>query len=284
MRCRIVLEPYGGLANRMRALNSGIWLSGVLQRDLDVIWNVDATLNCPFDELFEPLAHVTIVKPRPLLHHLRPTGRVGVSRRLLRTLLSAPLTLRYRCLEDADVRRLETGVSDGSEFAESGRTLYFRTCEVFGAGDRGFARFVPTRELRRKIDARCVSFTTNTIGVHIRRTDNSVSINQSPTGLFVERIEDELARNADVNVFLSTDDANVEELLKSLFGDKILAFEKEYSRDSSDGIKDAVVDMYCLANTSRIYGSYWSSFTDVAAEINGIRLEKPRIGVAPEPR
>lgn len=30
------------------------------------------------------------------------------------------------------------------------------------------------------------------------------------------------------------------------------------------------MDLYLLSNTPKIFGSYWSFFTDVAAQINGI--------------
>ena len=38
-------------------------------------------------------------------------------------------------------------------------------------------------------------------------------------------------------------------------------------------IDEAVVDLFCLAHTRRVIGSYWSSFSDMAAEISGIPLE-----------
>ena len=33
---------------------------------------------------------------------------------------------------------------------------------------------------------------------------------------------------------------------------------------------DARLDLYCLAATDKLIGSYWSSFTDIAADMRGI--------------
>ena len=41
-------------------------------------------------------------------------------------------------------------------------------------------------------------------------------------------------------------------------------------RDEPAAIADAVADLYALSGCSKIIGSYWSSFTDTAAELRGI--------------
>lgn len=41
-------------------------------------------------------------------------------------------------------------------------------------------------------------------------------------------------------------------------------------RNSVQGMHDAMIDLFSLAATDKILGSYWSSFTDVAASMRGI--------------
>ncbi|MDR2121881.1 MAG: hypothetical protein LBP34_02035 [Flavobacteriaceae bacterium] len=41
---------------------------------------------------------------------------------------------------------------------------------------------------------------------------------------------------------------------------------KVLDRNLKQGIQDAVVDMFCLANTQKIYGFYWSSYSEIAAK------------------
>lgn len=45
------------------------------------------------------------------------------------------------------------------------------------------------------------------------------------------------------------------------------------ARQDENGIADAVVDLFILSRTQRLYGSYWSSFSEVAAQIGNIPLE-----------
>jgi hypothetical protein len=109
------------------------------------------------------------------------------------------------------------------------------------------------------------------IGVHIRRGDNVDSIQYSPLERFVERMKEEIDRNNSVKFFVSTDDYKVEVYLRNLFQHRIITHKKKsFSRNSSLGIQDALIDLYCLANCSKLIGSYYSSFTETAWQINGI--------------
>lgn len=113
-------------------------------------------------------------------------------------------------------------------------------------------------------------FDDQTIGIHIRQTDNFISIDNSPVELFVDKIKEEIKRNINVTFFLATDNPILEDKLIKLFGSKIMVYKKELNRNSQQGITDAVVDMFCLSKTKYIYGSYWSSFSDIASVIGGI--------------
>lgn len=149
--------------------------------------------------------------------------------------------------------------------------MYVCTCEeLIYATD--FSIFLPTDELQVIIDECSKQFKPSTIGLHIRRTDNISSIENSPLYLFENAINDELAKNISTNFYVTSDDAKVEMELKQKFGNKIIIRQKQYERENEAGIKDAVVDMYLLSKTSKIYGSYWSSFSDIASRIGNIPL------------
>jgi hypothetical protein len=49
----IILEPLGGLANRMRVIASGLAVVRESNHKLEVIWNLNKELNCNFDLLFK---------------------------------------------------------------------------------------------------------------------------------------------------------------------------------------------------------------------------------------
>ena len=48
-----LVEPTGGLCNRMRTLISARMLAADVSASLFVLWKLDQHLNCRFDELFE---------------------------------------------------------------------------------------------------------------------------------------------------------------------------------------------------------------------------------------
>ena len=108
--------------------------------------------------------------------------------------------------------------------------------------------------------------------MHIRRGDHLTAIAESPVQLFVEIMGKDLSDDKEINYYLSTDDSDVELFFKKKFPGRIIYYPKEFSRQSKRGIIDAMVDLYSLANTSKIYGSFESSFSDIASRIKGIPL------------
>ena len=109
------------------------------------------------------------------------------------------------------------------------------------------------------------------VGVHIRRTDNVKAIELSPNSLFIEKMNEEKAKDENVKFFVATDDKSVFDEIKQIFGDAVLEHKKQtYSRDNPQAIKDALIDLYALSECDKLIGSYWSSFTDIAWELRNI--------------
>ena len=273
----IILEPFGGLANRMRVIASGLWLGDKLHKNIKLIWNLSPELNCPFESLFEPINNIEIVNKKFRYRYFRSVEYNNSIRQISRMTTKAILTSNYNVFEDNNVKRIQAGEIDIIKIGNAFKKLYFITCEEFGNNFEKFKLFIPKPEIQKRINEYSDQFNGKTIGVHIRSTDHAIAMEQSPTILFANRILNDLEQDPAANFFLSTDDPEIEFQLKTRFSHKIITIEKEYSRNSHDGIKDALVDFYCLANTQKIYGSYWSSFSDMAARINGINVEKLRI-------
>lgn len=277
MKNNIILEAKGGLANRMRVIVSGIWFAENFDKKVKLIWNIDSGLNSPFEELFEPINNCTIVRKRFFYYFFRSTEQKTIFKQISIFIITKLLARRYFILEDAGVKtkfKCERGYEN---IVKGNKTLYLRTCEEFGGNGKNYNHFIPKPDIQKRIGYHSSFFNEKTIGVHIRRTDHSIAIQKSPIELFVERIKKDLACDPNCNYFLSTDDSETEALLKKLFGEKIMVVEKKYSRNLQQGIIDAVVDLYCLSNTSKIYGSFGSSFSEVASQIKGIELEKLHI-------
>ena len=112
------------------------------------------------------------------------------------------------------------------------------------------------------------------VGLHIRRSDNEMSIKYSPTELFLEAIEKEIESNPSVKFYLATDDSQEEKLITERFGDRICTYRKRsVDRNTEVAIVDAMIDLTNLASCKKIYGSYYSSFSDVAAIWGNIEKE-----------
>ena len=77
----------------------------------------------------------------------------------------------------------------------------------------------------------------------------------------------------DTTVFLATDNNQVKKTFADRFGKRIITPTEEAARNSIDGIRGGLVDMYTLAATDKIYGSAGSTFSPMAASLGGNDLE-----------
>lgn len=134
--------------------------------------------------------------------------------------------------------------------------------------------FMPIEAIRNKIDNCTSKFEgKNVVGFHIRGTDNEKAKAESTLDKFISRMDKEIAKDKDVKFFLATDEQKAKDLLLKRYGERIIYNKNVLKRDSVKGMQDAAVDLYCLSKTSKIIGSYWSSYSEIAAEIGGIELE-----------
>lgn len=111
---------------------------------------------------------------------------------------------------------------------------------------------------------------TRPVGIHIRRTDNTRCINDSPDHLFESKIRKIINRNPKQTFFLCTDDDTVRRKFIELFGERLFS-RTIRSRYSIGGIEDGVIDMFLLSKCRIIYGCQ-SGFAKVASAIGGIDL------------
>ena len=153
------------------------------------------------------------------------------------------------------------------------KTVYIKTCSEINYKPSVFFYFKPIQSIEQKIKAIEKSYFEKTIGLHIRRTDSKLSIELSPTSLFVDKINLELSENPETYFFLATDDLDVQTQLTKIYSGRIIIYNKEFSRKTVGATQDAVVDLFCLSKTSKIYGSFYSSFSKMAAKLSRSELE-----------
>lgn len=150
--------------------------------------------------------------------------------------------------------------------------------------------FVPNDDVQRLIDERTAAFSAHSIGVHIRRTDHQQAIDESPIDLFFEAIDRELedpsqtsskdnspslkerGAGGESSIYLATDDEPTKTAMRRRYGSRVITSEAEATRESSDGIRDALVEMFALSRTNHIYGSAGSTFSPIAACLGDVPI------------
>jgi hypothetical protein len=136
-----------------------------------------------------------------------------------------------------------------------------------------FDAFTPIKEIQRTVDIFVKRFSRRTIGVHIRRTDHQISIDSGPIEMFVAAMSRRKQQDNDIKFFVASDDPAAIEYIMVRFPQDVIRYEGARDRISEQGVVGGVIDLYCLAATDGIIGSYWSSFSETASLIGNIPLE-----------
>lgn len=266
----LMFIPSGGLANRMRAIASAYALTQETESDLQVVWFRDWALNAPFRSVFVLPAQLSLREATPLDHLLYDRAR----RRNL-WLPALPQRLLFeRHIKEQMVTPLKKQDFDFKDWAR-GHRCYMSCYQVFGDFSDSLYSilFHPVKVVIDNVNRFREQFSSHCIGLHIRRTDNIESINQSPTNLFIDKVKEEIDTHADTTVFLATDSDEVKNELRKIFGTRIITPNKEACRNNIEGIRGGLIDMWTLSTTQKIYGSVGSSFSAMAASIGGTKFE-----------
>jgi hypothetical protein len=270
----IILIPTSGLANRLRIMAASIKLARESDKKLSIYWDNNVGLRAEFNDLFEDIKEIP-VRSIPLKYKIwikmspYSSKLMGLNHWYLR-LFNFDFIFLDRMAELVWHNKLNLQ----REVDSAKKVLICSGQEINYFNLEDYKLFVPKAVLKSKIDTISRQFTAHTIGVHIRGTDNEISKKHSPLSVFIEKMKDEISWNSEVIFFVATDDEKYQnELLKKFGCEKILFHDKVFGRSVTQGIKDAVVDLFCLSRTSKILGSYFSSFSQIAGRLGNIPVE-----------
>lgn len=262
----LTLVPIGGLANRFYAVTSAIAFCEDYQIRLKVIWFKDWGMGAGFHDLFQlsdciDRSRIEIIDAK-WYHYIydRPRKKnlwiPGLYQRL------------------AFARRM----NDKEEFLVNE--------ELLKAKDLYLVQYCPFYKERLTLNSICPNpfiwhliqdrikmFPCKTVGLHIRRGDNTWSIEKSPLSLFIAKMEEEIKADPDVSFYIASDSLEEKQELKRRFGDRVITTLDSVRRDTTDGMVDAVVELYALSCTSKIYGSHGSTFSILAGQISNVKFE-----------
>ncbi len=270
----------------MRALAGGITLAKDLGVDFKIVWYKNWELYAEFDEIFE--------MPEEL------SGRITYPDKMTYAILYSPPRLKNLYITAMTLRRYGLSFIASKDpylsivaAADSGSVMKRMFEQGFTKRDKCFLQggtnlypfdlelyrllFKPSGNIRKVVEERIAGLGEHRYGVHIRRTDNLESIRNSPDELFIKEMNEKLSVNPEIRFYLSTDSEEVKLKFKREFGDRVGYSRKVAERDSVEGIKEAAIEMFTLADTKAILGSHYSSFSEAASMLGGVPLKQLRL-------
>ena len=254
----------------MRAIASAYALTQRVGSSLDIVWFQDWGMQAAFTDIFQLTVQLPIREAT-----LRDKLLYDRARRKNLYLTKLPQLLLFdHRIKEQMVTPLKRQGLDFEAWAH-GHRCYMSCYQVFGSfPDSLYGElFRPVKEVMQKVDGFRGQFSSHTIGLHIRRTDNVESIAKSPTQLFIDKVKEEIESHQDTRLFLATDDEGVKKEFRQQFGQRVITPAATATRSNVEGIRGGLVDMYTLAATQKIYGSAGSSFSPMAASVGGTELE-----------
>lgn len=262
----IIYIPVGGLANRMRMIDSSLRLSKKINAKYKIYWIKDAGLNCSFGKIWNPIVGVQDVqdlKKTDLLFKLR--RKFLLIRKGLNILERLNLLKVISDQEFQGYFDLQYDFEDLKKY----KWVIIRSCSAFfpSSSRTEYEEFVLNDNIKQILTDEIRKFPSQTIGIHIRRTDNFDAILGSPLDSFIQLMNGLLQDNQNTFFYVASDDSEVKNKMKNHFLDHVILPQGVLTRDSEAGIIQAIVEMYALAETSKIYGSYYSSYSELAAAI-----------------
>lgn len=272
------LVPTGGLGNRINAICSAIVYCQQHHRQLKIYWFKDPTLNCPVKELFSldsQLKNVELIDGSFWDYYKIDRPR---KRNIWLPNIYQKHTFDKRILEK-DVYK----VVSSKELPDFGdldvyKHIYMVSYWRFWT-DPDMWKFIRVNDSIQKIVDEQISHysTKRKIGLHIRRTDNKYSVEESPIELFDAAIEKELSTGDDIAFYLASDSLEVKTYLLHKWGEVIKTDMRPVTRNTKQGIITAFIELNILSKMDILYASSKSSFSELAhlfSNNNFVELKK----------
>ncbi|MCK9160419.1 MAG: hypothetical protein WCR45_04190 [Bacteroidaceae bacterium] len=273
----ITLVPKGGLGNRINAICSAMVYCRQKQRKLKIMWFTDPGLNCSYKELFSlnpAFKNVTIQNGNLLDMIYRDQPR----KRNLRLPDYFSKYFYDKCIYWYKGFEVKNNKEPYDDELEKYRKILLVICGPFWESTDMWNCIVPAPAIIEKAKKIRGALPKNTIGIHIRRTDNIHIIKCSPTYLFIDKIKEELAADPEAHFFLASDSMEEKDKLTKMFGSHITTPAIDADRNSKDGIFQGFVEMNVLARCTKIYAGH-STFAEVAANLGHIPFIKLEKGI-----
>ena len=279
----VTLIPYGRLASRLRTIASAIDLFAEMpEKPVEIIWFETEEFTAPFERLFTLSPrfvppHITIregdwrdrcINDTPAKSNLFVTAPFLFFRYdlfLSPTKCSALHAdskdfrgeIRSLCSKPGEKVLLSTNLS----FSPKKDSLIYRYLE-------------PTVEVKGVRNSRMSGWGNNVVGVHLSRKGDKNSYSESPTELFIQRMQKMIEDDPTTTFFLATTDPNEQERLQTIFHKRVFALRSITEPGSHEQVIEAFGELLALSNTRKILTTPHSKFSEVAAEMGRLATEQ----------
>ncbi len=251
----------------MRAMATGIAIAQTYKCPAIIYWNNCEGLKADFSSLFIPIKidNVKLEENQKWIFSIS-NSKDYLKRWLFLKMMFKQVIFNFSIYKNPNKSIFQT-------IGQATHSLLLISCYPMCEDYDMNSVFIPQPDIQKRIDEITSDFTSHTIGIHIRRTDNKQSIQNSPIEAFILSMKKEIEKNKDTKFYIASDDENVKQQLISHFKDRIITCHDDTSRNNLNGMKFAVVDLYCLSKTHKIIGSVYSSYSQIASEIGNIPIE-----------
>ncbi|KAI0564065.1 Galactosyltransferase [Gracilaria domingensis] len=294
----LIVHCMHGLGNRLRAIGSALAFAKNAKRVPVIIWESDAHIAAEFDALFN-ISDIVLLNrfipkwPFKDLHQYDSS---------------------WKEFKFYNYMEMEEGANKGELIKnDPSKHLYYKGAYIMEAPDYSWweadneqlRNLKPVGMVQDKLSDLEQKDLSNCIGVHIRNRTlekdiKNVDFNQeygseaastmehwrtmSSYKTFVTEMERILQEeDKDAKFYVATDTFEILAIMSERFPGKILRTERKCDDRDSECVKYAVVDMYALSKTKKLLGSNWSSYTEMAERLGGLkaRLAGQDFGAAP---
>lgn len=269
---KIIVQPMDGLANRMRVIAFCYQLAKETHAEMLCLWTIDGGLSASFESLFcnyDFEIKNIYGKSHQTWKHKRWWRNLHSYIWLLLNHVDVwiPKNCVTELVGNGSDKEISVFKARLRKSLEQGKTIYLASGDYMGISDMSI--FSPVSTIMKVVTECLFNFDKNhSYGLHIRRADNAWAIEHSPIELFERQINEIIQNDMNAKFYLSTDDYKTAQYLVSKYKEYIVYRPKELTRNTENGIREAVADMWILSQMDTIYGSYWSSFSEVASWIN----------------
>jgi hypothetical protein len=280
-RTKLQITPVCGLCNRMRVIDSAIRFAIDFKFKIEIYWIKNEDLYCGFEDLFDLNfinKYVSVkVYETDKIHenYFQKIKKFFFKYNHFYFNDDFLVNNNFNSIYDNAYRDFVKRINSldnyqnlirakWSNILSDGNITGLTYSRFYGPINSSYHYFRPQHLISQKSYRILEQFPVNILGVHIRRTDNQLSTLTSTRTKFIDSISLYLKDNPNSKIFLATDDISEKKYFEKYFAPYIIIYESELVRNKQLGIKDALLELYCLSHCSFIIGSYFSSFTEIA--------------------